>query len=219
MRKCVVALVGMLSVVANAQDKLASQDKYASSSAELEKLKTEAAEIKSAPVVQWLEFNGKFNPSLNVIKKGNVVKISRVFACPRHKGHAYDESGRCSFVMDLTHRWAHCEETCDAKTRWCEWNQYRMMIEDCAAKQDRLGEIETRIGEIENEIRIQEEQAAAEKKFKPEVNDDGRIVVERDDELLVRIKVGTLLKVLSGDKVINKHLRIYYQNPEDSGDM
>ena len=51
------------------------------------------------------------------------------------------------------------------------------------------------------------------------MNDDGRIVVERDDQLLVRIKVGTLVKVLSGEKVINNNLRIYYQNPEDSGDM
>ena len=68
-------------------------------------------------------------------------------------------------------------------------------------------------------ILAQKQQPAAEKMFKSAVNDSGHIVIERDDKLLVRIKVKALLKVLAGDKVTNNSLRIYYQNPEDSGDM
>jgi len=185
--------------------------------AEIVALRCEAESLRKKTVVRWREFDGSINPRVNVVrKKGNVVEISKVFACPTHKGHAYDESGRCSFITDLTHRWANCPDTCDSKTKWCEWNEYRKLIEEGKDVQMRLSEIDSRIAEIEATARLRAEEVARQKM---DVKDEGKIVVERVDQLLVRIKVGTLMRALAGDRIEGNTLRIYYQDPEESSDM
>lgn len=48
---------------------------------------------------------------------------------------------------------------------------------------------------------------------------EGAYRKERDDQLLVLIKVDTLMRVLAGERVLGDTLRIYYQEPDASDDL
>jgi len=207
----IAAVVGLIGFGALAQYAPA----YSNETAEVTRLRREAAALKKATVVRYRKFDGSYKPCNNVVTKGNVVEISKVFACPKHKGHTYDENGRCSYIMDIEHNWMR-HEACDAKADWCAWNEWRSMIGEQEVVQSRLNEIDDRIAEIDATVKMRAEEAA---RKQIEAKDDGKIVVERDDQLLVRIKVSTLMRVLSGERVSGDTLRIYYQEPDASDDL
>ena len=221
----------------------AEEKDSASSASELDNLRVKLRELKKFPIVRYAQFDGRFNSSLNVNEKlkGSLVEVSRVFACPRHKGHVYDGNGVCSYISDLRHGRGNAADTCDARTKWHEWREYCSMIPESEARQVQIAEIESRIKTLEeaakeaararflSKSQTSQEAAPAEPaapapaapeatperppvaQIQPRVADTRKVVVERDGEILVRLQVPTIIRVLNGEEISSGRFRVYKQ--------